>query len=236
MLKTIILASIVLSSSLAISSETAHNCFRKHILDAIELNKQRKPLYEAISDGESKKISNKLISMEYLLIPISLYFDLSALRLQNKGVPLMCDEFIDMSETPPFTALDEIPKTQYNNLPTLSIEEKISQYREAMDQNSFTKISKLSEKYLKELEKYPSYFCLYRHFTESILRASNKAMQYQAMALKNEVKFDSSLSWRFIDLQVSGLKRVNKIDILAAPLQFKGIPIICNDVPHIPAN
>ena len=78
-------------------------CFQKHVVDAIVINKDRKVKYKNQFDNRtlrraSKNISTRLLTLEYVLIPIAKALDWAAKPYQNLGSDLMCGEFVDMSE------------------------------------------------------------------------------------------------------------------------------------------
>ncbi|MBC76271.1 MAG: hypothetical protein CME64_09675 [Halobacteriovoraceae bacterium] len=74
----------------------------KHIVDAIVLNFRRCLPYMWESKGLSLPVSTILIFSEVVTIPTALMFDLMALSFQKKDLPVLKEDFVDMSLTPSF--------------------------------------------------------------------------------------------------------------------------------------
>lgn len=229
----------------------AHYCLTKHLLDAIKLNQTRLPLYQkATNNLSTTPISLGLITMEVTMLPALLYLDLKAQKFHKKGIPLFCHEIVSMQKTPPFLAsiatnhLVENDDTQRNkNLINLNTyhyfkEEILAQLKE---KNNFDRIfwHKLETTLKKEIDDVNTrggeqYNCLYRHMLESMVRTAHFATSYEILNLSDaEQREMGKLSYRFFKLHLYAFGLSHYFDTLAYPIQQRGTPIICNDVPPL---
>jgi hypothetical protein len=203
-------------------------CFHKHIVTAKKLNLERKELYEKNTDGKSVKIIDLFISIQDTLLPISYFYDKKAAKFQTLNPKFFCQEFVDMIETPEFKnyvpATTKIPREL--NDKTYSSKSLRNRLKAAFKKNDFTNILEASMIELKRLEETPSYFCMTRHFLESIARTANFTKYYSDR--------EKEISKSYIKLQIFGMIAAGKLDKMAAPFQEKGISILCQDMPTIP--
>ena len=72
----------------------SNNTFYNHITEAIEINRERKPLYASKTSGKSKNLSNFMLSFQYCLLPIARYFDNKGLKYNLKNIPIIENDFI----------------------------------------------------------------------------------------------------------------------------------------------
>lgn len=209
-------------------------CFYNHIDDAIAINEERKPLYAALTDGESLAVSSALIRNERLARPVAVTFDMRARRWQQEGIDIICDELVPMSLTPEFVSRVEVPSEP------LSAFEKTNGYGLAWRssttflEDGYEGLSRLLEEELAVLAETPSYHCMVRHILESILRSANLAPVHQLEAARIGMDSPKAISRDLIAAQIATLPAAAGIDEDAAPIQARGIPIICQDVPPIP--
>jgi hypothetical protein len=105
--------------------------------------------------------------------------------------------------------------------------------REALKKEGFEGAAKASEEALHELAAYPSYLCMARHVLESILRAATLAPEHAHKAKQLGLASTEDLSKDFIKLQLFGLSASTQLDEESAPLQERGLAIVCQDVPKI---
>jgi len=209
-------------------------CLRVHVRDAIELNEQRKPVYSRLSQGRSDIISEKMIRMEKRLLWVAPLVDAWAWPYQKSGIPIMCAEFIDMSATPPFRAVnpegtDDI--RHYQPPVVTAIQEDLEDLYKA---RSYTEMAQYADKVIRSLEKSPRYNCLFRHFMESIRRVAALTPKHAKQAREKNMLPTQGLSRVVLKSHINMLREAAHIDSLAAPLQAEALPILCQDVPHIP--
>lgn len=213
------------------------NCFRKHIVDAIKLNEKRLPLYAKLTNGESLKISKRLIRLEkQMRIPV-FFYDRIARKYHKVGIPFLCLDLIDMAETPEFSETFSDGPKPLSEFKIFPAKKAVKEYKKALKHtDGLQRLIKLLEKDLHQLEEIPNFNCLSRHFIESLLRSSRLAIDYDKYAKTNNLKSPMKASLSYIKFHFLGFARAAKIDALAAPIQAKNIPILCNDVPAIPTD
>ncbi len=227
-----IIISLVLSIS-TLAEGLTNNCLSIHIDDAIAMNSKRRELYSQMTNGESAFTSNYLINAERLAYPVSKAFDKKARKYQNAGIPLLCLDAIDMSETPAFSYQRVQPRTSYKDAYIPSIRNLNSRVKNAMIKNYFSAMRILDEE-VHKMEEDIHYNCLTRHFIESIRRTMFLTPYYIISAKKKGLESPRKLLESFIETQLQTLYLTKSIDKSAANIQEAGTPIICQDVPVIP--
>ena len=75
-----------------------------------------------------------------------------------------------------------------------------------------------------------------RHLLESILRSVRLTPVYQQMSAEKGLGDPGYLLRILINTQISALGLASHLDAQAAELNAEGIPVICNDLPHIETN
>jgi hypothetical protein len=208
-------------------------CFETHIRDAIEVNRQRLPLYSRLTNGESEKVSKKFILNQHLVLPITWYVDWRARTFQQKGIPIVCLDMVSMRLAPTFRERSEVDPQPLSEFHTPDVKKIRQMARTAYLKGSFEEVSRVISKEVRRLQAIPTYHCMLRHMLESALRCSNLAPRYIEKAKQSRMKSPADLSWFLIRLHLMALGGCAKLDALAAPLQAQGIPIIGQDVPPI---
>lgn len=231
MRKMVLLLSLFMSFSLL--GEEVKRCFYEHVKDAIVLNKMRKPLYAETTNNKSKKISRYLILWERLIILKARKYDRISKEFQQMGVPFMCEDFVDMSLTPEYRQYtSQIPR-DYLKSKSPKVKTIKSRLRASL-QGGYKSFKKETEKQIILLENNSSYDCLLRHLLESLRRTSDLAPRYLKKASSSSrTKLDKYLK-KYLRLQIFGISQAAFIDKKARSIQKKGVPILCNDVPHVP--
>ena len=215
------------------ASQEKYNCMQTHMKEAINLNIQRRPLY-AKEDWRAYIISSLLIwSEKFTLSFIAPKFDENAKLYQKNGIGIMCDEFIDMDKTPKFQA-------RKNPWPDIKkyVPPQVNKIKESLIQGvrkqSFDAVKISAEEVLENLSVEPQFNCMTKHLLESVARASALAPKHIARAEAIGLSSPAPLIWEFIESHIDSISYSLFMEKLAAKVQSKGIPIICNDVPHIP--
>jgi hypothetical protein len=206
-------------------AKAEHFCMSRHIHEAMLLNQERKPQYAALTGGKSIPVSETLMDYEKALIIQSRLADLVALPFQWTGSSIMCAEFVSMSETPPFRTHYEVGAPNIMNFHPASWREIGTSLQGAVKNNDFQMVKTIADRQIVELEKEPRFNCMMRHFLESIRRIAGLAPSY---------KYGTFISKRLLLGHLNDFELVAEIDQRAAPVQASGVPIICQDVPHIP--
>ena len=219
--------------TLAIPSAYADStpCFIDHIQQARQMNIQRRPLYEAMSQGVSKELSERMIRSETFLVPIAWSFELFAEPLRKQGIDIFCDNLVSMSHTPAAGTRHKINSAVFD--PTIT-EKARERLQEAFGQDSYQILALVSGQILQEIEGEPQFHCMLRHLTESIRRAAVLAPHHiQAAEAIDRGWLARFIIASYIKLQIVGLMPGDGLDRDAAPLQAQGIGIVCDDVPPI---
>jgi hypothetical protein len=219
------------------SAHAEENCLSRHLKNASVLNESRRAFYSELTQGLSEPISDRLIAFEKLALLPSAVLDGWASPFQSFGVPVLCDELISMSEVSPFAAQSPVPPDPISRFRPMRTDQVASSVREAYRVGGFSEVSRVAQEWVDVTKRTPSYHCLLRHFLESIVRAANLAPIHVTEAESLGLPVSSmGLSWAFIELQLAGLQEMENLDELAAPIQATGVPLLCQDVPVIPAN
>ncbi|HEX6368882.1 MAG TPA: hypothetical protein VF006_08115 [Longimicrobium sp.] len=210
----------------------ASRCMERHMRDAAKLNRERMPLYAALTEGRSRGISRRLIWAERLSIPVAWYVDRRARPFQRAGIPVVCDDFVPMAETPAFRERIDHPPPLSAFAPSDARRIRRAITRARRD-GGFPAVSAAVEHELARLEGTPGFHCMVRHLLESALRIANQAPLYEARARELGLRSPAGVSRMMLDLHLTALAEAAALDRRAAPLQARGIPIVCQDVPPI---
>jgi len=236
LIKTILILNLLSLAFVVKASATSQkNCFVKHIKDAISINRKRRPLYENLTDGKSKKISNELILMEKLIYPMAYVFDKRARKYQKKGIAILCNDLVDMSEISEFSNEIIFPSDRYEKIKRSSVKEMKEDMKDIYHLEGWEGLAKYTGLLLHDLNKSKSYNCLLRHFIESINRTAHLAPNYIDKANRLGLKSPKKLLWDYTKFQIFGLSWGISIDSKASKIQSQGVPILCQDVPAIHA-
>jgi len=211
------------------------NYLTTHLQEAIELNKERAPLYSKLTNGESDRISKSLLQSERLSLPSSYAMDKAASFFQKRGIPVFVHEFIPMSETPAFQEKFDDTIGITNECPDFSVDLVMNDLLSALKIDDYKAVSGLTKSVLDELHETPKHLCMIRHLTESIHRGANLLpIHLEKVKEKNLFLSPKKICHYTIWAQVVALKPSLTIDRWAHPIQREGIPIIYQDVPYIP--
>ena len=211
-------------------------CIRTHVEEGKELNHSRDILYKTVTKGRSEPITKRLIDYEnwaiaklYLLEPITAPF-------RAKRIPMLCRELVSVKGAPAF--LSYVQPHPRALLPSdyPKIEAIQSRLQEFASKRDFFGLQKQAFLEIIRLKEIPSYFCMTRHFLESIGSTAVQGPIYAAEAeqKKSYPWLAKTVSWMFLDAQIKDLKEMYEIDKMAVELQMEGVPILCQDVPAIP--
>lgn len=206
-----------------------------HVTEASALDQVRRPLYAAITEGKSKEISDRLIAFADVSVAAAAVIDLWAATYQTAGISVICDDLMPISNTPGFVEKSSFDPAPLSDFKPLKIHEIEKQFRAAYKNGSYAALVERTRQHVEGLQRNPSYHCMVKHILSSILRAANLApRQIQEAQQAGFAVSPSGLIWSFIDVQLLSLGSVEAIDELSAPLQARGVPIVCQDLPEIP--
>lgn len=206
-------------------------CFDQHLAKAIRINTMRLPKYLFISYGDTLLISQKLILGETLLLPKAKQLMLKAKYFQDKGIPVLCDEFLPMSQVAPWSSQISPLSTPLNKV---DLNEFKLKSQVLIQQYNWIDLQLLIRKTLSEKFHQIQYYCMTKHFIESMSLITEKALLHAQMAEQKQLPSSpNGLSQELLQIHIDGLFLAESLDIDASEVQQNGIPIICQDVPKL---
>ncbi|HCC06634.1 MAG TPA: hypothetical protein DEP72_00515 [Clostridiales bacterium] len=208
----------------------------KHIKEAIDINIQRLPLYSDLTGGRSEKISSSLIFYEKIAWVVFIFLEQFARPYHRNGIPIMSEEVVSMKSIPKFSDIGhKDTETFFIDFKRIDSKDIGYKIRTAYNKDSFIGVAETTEEILINYNDCVRYYCLTRHLLESIVRASYLAIEYDVYAKARRIKSPALLSWIFINTLILAIGKASKIDMLAESIQAEGVPILYNDLPHVPA-
>lgn len=230
-------------SRLEFGSPDKVGCFEKHLQEALVVNQGRQETYKNLLEkaghknllSTSERVSQTLIWSEKLsLFTASQYFDFHSQPFQKNGINIVCEDFIKLDETTIEEAkLWESPPN-LEQFQSPEVKSKLEAWSQLADRLEFVQLSDLVGDELIPYLKNKQFNCMYRHILESLLRIVNKATDYKEQAQEAGVSSPEWLSRDLAWVHIFALPFAVDLDEIAAPLQAKGLSIICHDVPEIP--
>ena len=211
--------------------------FAQHLKDAMALNRSRRDVYDRLSGGGTRSLSNKLIMLETLTLPAAYALDLWAKRFQKQGIPMMQVDFVSMQDVrSPFAP----PRWRgvASDKDAAEVEGWLKAYRHTIGQvvgkNDFAAIAEASHELLKRLEATEqakqTNWAMTKHLIESLGLAAMNAIDHAARSDGETL----TLSRTFLRFQSLGLMGSVSVDRKAQTFHQKGIGIVVNDMPVIP--
>ena len=200
--------------------------------DAIALNEARAPLYSSLSNGASLAISRRLILTERALLPVARWFDGRARRWERAGIPILEEVFVSMETAPAFAERGKEPGAGSNVAVDPNVRRRVLRaYRDA----GFDGAAVLLREAIDLLSAEPGVDCLTRHLLESARRVALLAPGHIRAARERGLASPRWMLSLLLRLHLWGLGRARQLDAAARPLQARGIPILAQDLPPIPA-
>lgn len=188
----------------------------------------------ALSNGQSHEISQRLIGMERKLVLLSPLADAWAAPFQMVGIPILCQDFVDMSQTPSFRSSHPEGPISLDRFQAVDVDEMQKGLRELLTAREYQALAEFADLQIALLQDEPRFHCMLRHILESIRRMAALTPRYEEQA-KQKIKISPAfLSRTILNAHIRLLNAAADIDKLAAPLQAQGLPIVCQDVPPIP--
>jgi hypothetical protein len=225
------IGSLMITSLVAQANTYKSFCFHEHIKDSISINKERKKVYSDLTNGKSNQIYNEFLGFEYITSVLTPFYDLQALTYQKQGINLFCDEFMGLIRDPGFDPSNrEIPTEIFQKLDWKYHNRKIS---EAIKRKDTNEVKKVTLEALLEIKSLPNYYCLSRHFYESIYRFAHFVPLRAKQAEEKRLKDPTNLMFKMMKLQALGLRGSYVIDVKSSPIQMNGIPMICSEIPAL---
>lgn len=202
------------------------------MLEAIALNEARAPRYSSLTDGASLAISRRLILSERALLPVARWFDRRTRRWERAGIPILEEIFVPMATAPAFAERGSEIRGAGNPALDGTVRRRVMRsYRDA----GFEGAAIVLRDAIDALSAEPGMDCLVRHLLESAYRLAMLAPRHMEAALERGLASPRWLLSLLLRLHLWGLGRARDLDARARPLQARGIPILDQDLPPIPA-
>lgn len=226
-----LLSLLLLFFSFSSHSEiTGQQCFTSHLKNSISINKARRSAYSELTQGQSDRVFNSLLTGEYLAILPARLLDYYARKFHRKGVDLFCDEFKDMEEDLSPPALGSIPSEEWQDFDWRKYKKLV---KAALNKKDVEGVKLLSLDALDELKSYPHYYCMMRHLIESIYRFAHFTPLRIQEAQVSGLPSPERLMYKVMRLHLFALGSSFQIDLDSYPIQASGIPILCTELPNL---
>ena len=210
-------------------------CFKEHLEEAIALNEQRRPLYSALTGGDSEAISDTLIESEKTSLLFAEPIDEASIPYHQAGVRIVCDEFVPMSGVPAFSDSFDFQPEPLSDYEPVDGDQLSDELEASFADGGFAALSEHTEASLAAIETPRAYHCMLRHMLESLRRIANLAPVHDADAQRAGLESTLTISEDMVRLHLLSLSAAARLDADASPIQATGVPILCHDVPSIPA-
>jgi hypothetical protein len=214
--------------------EAALGCFESHLEEAIALNLERRPAYSALTAGASEAVTDQLVQAEEFSTYFARRVDEAARPFIARGVNVTCDEFMSMSLAPPFREHFEFEPEPLSSYVTLDGAAMRDALQSAYIHGGFSALSARATNELDALRLPRAYHCMTRHVLEALRRIANFAPVQAARASELGLGSTTDISDELVVLHLLALEQGPRLDEVAAPVQAQGVPILCQDVPHVP--
>ena len=210
--------------------------FQQHLKDAIEINKQRALYYKEQTNGRSVTISRALIVLEYLALPIAIYFEKQAKPFNQQGIMLVKHDFVpmqvaDKTRQPPFqnalnvNALKYLQKNQKKLMRNINVAIK--------SQEGLMDLYECAKAHLAILEAFEEqheiHLSMTKHLLESYLFIAKNGLRYAEQSENKTLK----LSQRLLSLHQRLFTHTLKFDKAANHCHQMGVGILYNDLPDM---
>lgn len=211
--------------------------FERHVAEAIQSNLARRSYYRRQAGWVAWLLSISLVFSERLTIPIARRVDRQALPFQEKGIPILANDFVEMSEIPPKESLPV-----YHGQADRKLRREVKRLLRKAKKASLAALSRRNYRIVQEelsaalrkLERIQEtekvHFAMTRHLLESAGIAALHVPSY-IRASSGEAE---ELCRRFVKMQVRLIDQAIFVDTLAQKCHAKGVGILVNDVPDIP--
>ena len=211
--------------------------FCQHIQDAIRINRQRRPVYDAMAGRLARRASDLLIGTEYVCLPFALVFDRRGKRFNEAGIPIIRDDFVSMEEIG-----DPNDPPRYANLAQRSefeaVRVELHEYRRCMRDRAkalnFEQAARDTARMLAAVvereARCEAHFAMVRHVLESIGLAAVNAIRFAELSGGRTRRLSRDL----LLFQIKGARTAVALDRRAQEVHALGVGIIVNDLPAIP--
>lgn len=210
-----------------------YDCARLHIEEAIEINRDHIKLYKDAYEDEAAKVLGRLIFIEKIMLPFSRSLDRSAKTLVDAGFAMWCEDFVSMDSLPQFQIRSSPPANKFKPVD----KKKLKQMRKKIKSFEIKNAMKLYDEIVLMIEtdlNDKSFNCVTRHFLESSARSLKLAVKRERY-VPRELRQDFLKATKKMMKQMSlALMIARPLDNMAAKVQESGVPVLCQEMPHIP--
>jgi hypothetical protein len=215
-----------------VHGELRPDCLAHHLEEAIAQNRTRRPLYAAATAGASERISGLLIALEEASLTVAPRADEPSAAYHAAGIPIVCDGVVPMAWAPSFEPLKLGAIAE--PFSPLNGEAIAVELRDALTAGGPEQVAAIAHQWMDRIESTPHRHCMVRHVLESVARIALLAEDHARLARKRRLASPAGIDEDLIRAHVAGLGISAQLDTMAAPLQARGVPILCNDLPTIP--
>jgi hypothetical protein len=201
-----------------------------HLLEAIQINRERMPRYSDLSGGQSLWISRQLILSEILSLPFGAFTDAWGRKFQKHGIPIVLEEYVPM-RLGAFQDQVARPTEPFERYDGRALGHRL---KGAWKRGRFDAVDALATSEIARLQDQPFFHCMVRHLLESVLRISRLAPLHDDLARSKGIASSLRLSAWMLWTHFPLFDSASRIDAQCAPLQARGIPILAQDLPVIP--
>lgn len=211
---------------------------KRHLQEAIEINRKRKSIYARMTDGASLALSNRLIFTEKMALLPAMWLELKARPFQKKGIPIIANDFVPMEHLPP----PDTPPT-YTGVASHELKKEVANKVDTFIDlvSPLVKKGKLELLHdvtyemltsIKNLEKqYQCHFAMLIHLLESMGYIAKNCMEYARKSGGDTKELaEKILQIHLIPIRLS----LKAVDFPAQQFHQQGVGIIVNDLPTIP--
>lgn len=206
---------------------------RRHLLEAIALNKERKERYAKLTGGKSIRYSNILIWSERLALISALFFDLIGNYYQRRGVKFIQAAFVEMSLAPVFQERYPAEINYQTALELVSTKPLHQLISKQLKNNDFQGVVDSCNYYLEILSTQPAYYCMLRHLIESIRRIAFLQPLHAKKCKDLDIRTPIRTTKFLLRSHLLLLNPGEKFDLKIASIQQTGVPILYQDLPPI---
>ena len=210
--------------------------FVSHLFEAIVLNLKRSNYYAAKTAQSSRLLSFSLISLEVMIIPMALYYDLRARRFNRRHIMIMQDDFESMKKVDdkehPVRYRGTLQESDFKEVQRV-LRSHLTLIREALGREDFFQTYVALVHTIEAIEacetRYRVHFAMTLHILESLAYFCNHSIKYALQSDGESVSF----SKEHLRFQLLGLLSSLYMDRWAQKFHKQGVGILVNDLPKI---
>lgn len=211
--------------------------FRQHLREAIALNTARRPVYEALSGGASRRVSKRLVLVERATSLWAAWIDFRARRWQKKGVQIVAGDFASMEHVRPASSpprwRGRMSKAQQEQLEG-RLDVLRRETKRLLEARRWVEAARLADAELAAVEgleaAWGCHLAMTKHTIEQVGFA---ALNADTWSRQSGGETDG-LARHFVWALRVGIWGGPAIDAMAQEGQAAGAAVVVNDVPEIP--